>query len=228
LGEALRLAEQLYAQEKHSVVSPETAVRAWGYQALHGIARSNLAAMRQYGLTEKLKDGIRLSDTAIAILHPIDANQRADALRSAATSPELFQELASYDGASDGNLTGRLVQKGFTPDGAKKAIAAFRASMSLVDNEAESYSLSAEDGRNTDTEDAALTPPRTPGRPPLSQAESYVFPLPGGASAQITVIGGPLTLQGVEMLKGYLSLAAQAIATDSHQKEEASTQPSAD
>jgi hypothetical protein len=211
LPEAVEVIGKLHKAERRSTMTAEDAARAMGYNALHGPARSRLSALRKYGLLDEVQGGgFRLSDTAMTVLFPPSDEERAGVLKDAAFRPELFRELASQSDASDSNLVGRLVRQGFTPAGARAAVAAFRSTFSLAPAEEEVY-----DPDESEDEDVIqYTPPppgsrRSGGGQP--EAQSFIFPLADGIVAKLSLTGGTLTKQGVEMLGKYLTLAKDAV-----------------
>src|SRR2546422_815009 len=110
LGEAIDLAGQVWKKEQRTSVPPEVIAAAWGYRGLSGQPRIKMAALKKYGLLEQTKDGWRLSERALQILHhPQDSPEYREAVQAAAKGPELFQELyASHGKASDDALRAYL------------------------------------------------------------------------------------------------------------------------
>src|SRR5437867_12855179 len=95
LETAVQRAKALYEREGRSAVAPEVAVKAWGYRSLSGPSRSQIAALRHYGLIEQPSNGnLRLSNRALAlVLRSPDSPEYQAALRDAALTPALFREL---------------------------------------------------------------------------------------------------------------------------------------
>ena len=135
LSEAIERAGELYNREKKTHVSSELIAKAWGYKPSSGPVRTKIGALRQYGLLEGVKDVLRVSDLAIAILvHPEESKEREDALAEAALSPVLFQDIrTNKPQASDEALAAYLVtKKSFNEDAAKLCVTAFRDTMAIA------------------------------------------------------------------------------------------------
>src|SRR6266498_971419 len=112
LSEALQRVERLFEKEKRTIVQPVVAVVDLGFKALSGPSRTILSTIRKYGLLDELKQGIRVSDLAVAILHPANEEQRIRGLREAALKPDLFRDLyQTHLHASDGAIGAALIQR---------------------------------------------------------------------------------------------------------------------
>jgi hypothetical protein len=213
LPDAIESIQKLHKSAGKAVLAPEDAARAMGYNALHGPARSRISALRKFGLIDDTAGGIRLSPTALAILFPSSEDERRSTLLEAALRPDLFRELAAnFRSAPDQMLLGRLVREGFTEAGAKAAIASFRATMSLAGGEDADYNPG--EGEETPEMDAGFSTPIAPPARTPKVTQSLVFPLPNGAQAHISVVGGPLTKQAVETMAKYLDLAKDTLSDD--------------
>lgn len=214
LPDAIELIAKLYQQEKRSPADSEQAAHALGYNSMSGPARTKLSALRKYELVEDTANGVRISDLGMTILYPRSPEEKAEALRVAATSPALFREMASFPGASDGNLVSRLVRTGFTEAGAKLAVASYRKTMSLVPDEESEYSDADESA--TDAVNAAFGIPSVE-RPRSSAAasastKSLSIPLPGELQAELRWSGGPMTKRALDHLRKYLDLYEETIS----------------
>jgi hypothetical protein len=186
LPEAVELVTKLYQAEKRAPVDAERGALALGYRSLSGAARTKLSALRKFDLVEETGSGIRVSDLAMAILHPTNPHERQEALREAATTPALFRDLSEFPGASDENLISRLVRLGFTEAGARLAVASYRKTMSLVPGEASEYD--AEHDEFNEVLGAPELPRATQPRsaaPRSNQGSVLTIALPGGADAEL-------------------------------------------
>ncbi|MGI8707266.1 MAG: hypothetical protein ACR2LG_03545 [Actinomycetota bacterium] len=213
LPTAIDLVTKLHQKEKRAVVDPVLTVRAWGYTALSGLARSKLSALRKYGLIDDVGQGFRVSDRAMAILYPQSEDERQNSIHAAALAPELFSEMASHVGASDDNLAARLIRAGFTAAGARAAIASYRETMGLVSGEEAQYDA-------VDEESGVLS-----GSSPPSSGERAARPgvdvggLPSlryglydNVVVELKVSGGPLTARQIGLLREYLALQEKAVS----------------
>ncbi len=135
LTQAVEMAGKWYEREKRTNISPEAAAKALGYGALSGSARTAIGSLRQYGLVENAKDGLRISDLAMEIIHqPIGSPERTKALKQAAMRPPLIAELSSSHGdASDDSFRAYLItRRKFSPDGAGRFVPAFREALQIA------------------------------------------------------------------------------------------------
>jgi hypothetical protein len=214
LPEALDLVAKVYQREKRSPADPERIALALGYRSMSGPARTKLSGLRKFGLVEETGNGVRLSDLAMTILYPRTPDEKRDALRTAATTPGLFRELAEYPGASDDNLVSRLVRTGFTEAGARSAVASFRKTMSLAPEEATGY-----DGPDEEADEVLAAAPaalgterQRPGGQLPAGARTLSIPLPDGVMAELRWAGGPLTKRALGLLRKYLDLYEETIS----------------
>lgn len=208
LPDAVEMIERLYQAEKRSPADPEQVAHALGYNSMSGPARTKLSALRKFELVEDTASGVRISDLGMAILFPRGEDEHTEALRAAATTPALFRELASYPGASDGNLVSRLVRTGFTEAGAKLAVASFRKTMSLVPNEASGYNA-AHESETAMLATAAEPTARTTAEA-IGNTNGIVVTLPGGGRAELRLTGAA-SLDGISLLRSYLDLLEKSI-----------------
>jgi hypothetical protein len=217
LADAIELATKIFESEHQASMTHEVAAAAMGYGALHGPARRKLAALRTYGLLDSSGATVRISREAIAILHPRDEAERQAAIRSAAMRPELFRELASEPHASDANLTSMLIRRGFLPEGARKAVTAYRETISLLgrpegesqggDDLSEPSSAAWPTGSQGDVRSESTEAATAYG----TRAAEFVWLLPKGVKAYIRITGGDLTRESLAVLRRYLDVMELAI-----------------
>jgi hypothetical protein len=210
---AIELVGKLYEKERRTSVDADLAVRAWGYNVMSGRARGKLSALRKYGLLDGRGDSYRVSDRAMTIMYPSSPDEQAEAIRAAALSPELFADMASRDGASDDNLVSRLVRTGFTPEGARTAVASFRETMTLVSGELPRY-----DSPDAEQSPVIATPPVATTRdrmeratPDFSVTPTLRYGLYDNVVVEIKVSGGALSSRQIELLREYLALHEKAV-----------------
>lgn len=220
LGEAVKLANDVWAREKRSNAPASSIVQAWGYAGLSGNARTKISAMLKYGLLEEGKDGdLRLSERAVHILHnPLDSIERLDALREAALAPDLFMELhQTYEHGSDDTIKAYLItKKGFSDTGAEACLKAFRDTQEvarLVGMGVTPMTPQVEQKpRHT------FTPPESPGNaaqsrlppPPPDSVTTFRWPLSRGVTAEVRFIGDVKPAH-LDLLKQYLEVAKGAM-----------------
>jgi hypothetical protein len=137
LAEAIKRVEQVHARERQHPATREVIIKGMGYNGVHGTSLSAISAAIKYGLLEQHGKGgeYRVSDRAVAILHPHTAEEKAEAIHAAAISPALFAELLEhFKGGlpSDDNLRAYLVRRGFSQRSLPEVIQSFRDTMELV------------------------------------------------------------------------------------------------
>jgi hypothetical protein len=135
LPEAIQSITKVFAKENRHRADKEVLVKAMGYGGINGASLGSLSALLKYGLLEQQGADFRVSDRAMAILHPHTPAEKAKAIADAAHEPSLFAEmLADFPGSipSDDNLRSYLVRRGFSPSALSAVINAFRETMSLV------------------------------------------------------------------------------------------------
>src|SRR3954465_15455786 len=77
LSDTLDAASKLWAKEKRTPVSNETAAQHFGFKSLSGPARVMIGSLRQYGLIERTSDGhFKLTDRAVRALHGTPEQQQ--------------------------------------------------------------------------------------------------------------------------------------------------------
>src|ERR1700691_3266947 len=94
LKEAIERIKLVYAKDYQNRLSKAVIAEHMGYKGLSGASLPVLSALAKYGLLEGRGDETRVSDLAVEIIaHSLGSPERAEALKRAATSPELFAEL---------------------------------------------------------------------------------------------------------------------------------------
>jgi hypothetical protein len=139
LPEAISRATALYRAQHTHAAPREVVARGMGYSTLNGASASAISALHKYGLLERVGDEIKVSDRMMRILHPQSADERGNAIREAARSVQLFEELDErFPGRmpNDELLRNFLVRKGFAPAAVSSVILAYRETSELVGREA--------------------------------------------------------------------------------------------
>jgi hypothetical protein len=218
LTEAIAMADALWKKERRTAVPPEVAVKAWGYRGLSGASRSALGAMRQYGLVEDTPQGVRLTSTAMEILHqPANSQERADAITSAAMRPKLFKELAStHADASDDALRAYLLtRRNFTGEAAGRFIKSFRHALKLANPGASGYTEG--DIVSNETEQPDVMDGSEFFRSGVQQIRKpkvtlYSWPVGSGQIAEVRFVGEDVKPGQIDLLKDYLDVAKRAVS----------------
>jgi len=215
LSEAIERVRRLFDKEKRTLVQPLVAATDLGYKSLNGPSRTMLSALKKYGLIEELKQGLRVSDLAVAILHPTSEEQRLAALREAAVRPDLFRELQqTHANGSNDNIAHFLIQRGFSAQAATQAVTAFRDTMVVAKLDA-SGNNPPEDGAESEVTTMGTTIAfGKAGAPAASNAApvSLRWPLPGGVIAELRFTG-PVTKEHFDILERYLAIAKETAPT---------------
>jgi hypothetical protein len=152
LKEAIEKVKAVYEKDYQNKLPKAVMATHMGYKGLNGTSLPALSALSKYGLIEGRGDDTRVSDLGLAIVaHAPGTPERTQALRAAASAPELFAELNSkFPGgkASDAAIRSYLLTQRFIPSAADTAIRSYRETIQLVEAESGGYDSSpvAEDG----------------------------------------------------------------------------------
>lgn len=144
LKEAVHRVRAVYEKDYQNRVPREVIAQHMGYSGLSGKSLGVLSALQKYGLLEGRGDETRVSPLAVKIIaHESGTPERAEAIRAAASMPELFAELDARFGdgkGSDAALKAWLLVEGFIPGAAESAIRAYRETKEFVREETGTFS----------------------------------------------------------------------------------------
>jgi hypothetical protein len=135
LPDAITRVANIFSKEHQHPAPREVIVKDMGYNGIHGNSLGALSALSKYGLLERDGQDYRVSERAIAIIHPLDEESKAAALREAAQAPALFAEIfENFKGQlpSDENLRAYLIRKGFAESALTPVIDSLRETMQFV------------------------------------------------------------------------------------------------
>jgi len=153
LKEAVDRVRLVYEKDYTNRVPRAVIAQHMGYSGLSGKSLGVLSALGKYGLLEGRADETKVSALAVAILaHPPGEPERIEALKQAATAPELFRDLdeRSQGGrGSDPALKAWLQTEGFIPAAADAAIRAYRETKQLVEEESRGYAAVNQQAEST-------------------------------------------------------------------------------
>jgi hypothetical protein len=153
IREAVQKIGALYNAIGAHPTSREVIAKGLGYGGLSGASATTIGTLNKYGLLEGRGEEVKVSDRAMAILHPHSKEEHQEALRAAALEPELFRELSErFPGGSaphDELLRNYLLRNKFSPEAANEAILAYKETIEFVSGFATSY-----DSASTDQKDA--------------------------------------------------------------------------
>ena len=164
LSEAIDLTNKIFSSSRQNAVDREAAAKDLGYSGLTGQSAKMLSNLAHFDLIERSgKGGVRVTDTAVKILHPRRAEERQQALAEAAFSPGLFEEIRDSfpDGfVSENALRGFLMRRGFATAAVQPALRAYMETYSFLQQEqaTKSHGERAKDGDNPARSGAAGDP----------------------------------------------------------------------
>jgi hypothetical protein len=132
LKDAVEGVEKLFAEIQRSSVDGTTASKALGYSSENGAARTKLGALNAYGLIDRGKKLVNVTDLGIAIAHPLQ-DSRERGLKEAALRPPLFKEIwDNHRQCSESVLASTLVHKGLDTGSAAQAAKIFKANIAFA------------------------------------------------------------------------------------------------
>jgi hypothetical protein len=156
LKQAIGFAEKIFRADRTNVIDKEVAAEHMGYSGLTGRTLKLLAALSQYNLLDKAAKGkVRVSKTAVSILHGTDDKERKEALLNAARGPLLFRRIAeTFDQPSEKTITSFLMKEGFTDTAVAPVLRSYsETNLFLAANRvSESYRTSPKDGEESTSE----------------------------------------------------------------------------
>lgn len=162
LAQAIDLTAKIFKEDRSNVIQKEDAARHMGYSGLTGRTLKLMGALSQFGLLDKAAKGqVRVSKTAVEIIHPSDDEERRAAIARAGRSPTLFRRISgSFDNPSDRTITSFLVREGFTDRAIPPVLKSYRATNAFLaaNGVTDSYGNEGADGRESsdDEEEEAV------------------------------------------------------------------------
>lgn len=194
LPEAIQRVEQVFDRESRRPAPKEVVVVHMGYTSVNGASLGVVSALVKYGLLEKSKSDYRVTNRALAILHPEKPSERIKAIKDAAKDPILFAEIAEhFEGSppSDDNLRAYLIRRNFSTKALTIVVQAFRETMGLVNRETGEYTVLQPESPVDDGGSPVHQTPASSGsrsRPPLP-------PAPAGEPMRVSI-----TTTGLEVV----------------------------
>jgi hypothetical protein len=209
LPAAIQYARMIWEREKRTPTEMGVLATALGSTVVSGPVRSKVSSMRQYGLLEPVQGGLKVCDRALTLILQRAGQAEYDkAAEAAALAPPLFKELREdRPDASDEALNIYLVRdRGFSTEGAKKAIAAYRVTMAFAKLDGMSYPVVDE----AEPSEPGEREPEERSATAKASAANYVtfsFSLPSGVRAEVSFSGSrPPTRRDAQKLRQYLEL----------------------
>src|SRR5437899_1339094 len=92
LKDAVEAIQKLFTEIQRTELDGTTASKALNYASENGAARTKLGALNSYGMIDRGKKMVKVTELGIGIAHPLgDSRQRG--LKAAALRPSLFKEI---------------------------------------------------------------------------------------------------------------------------------------
>ena len=146
LREAIERTAKVYRAERTHKVEREAVAKDLGYGGLNGASISLISTLKEYGLLQEDKEGVRVTEDAVTILRAPEGDpDKEEALRRAAFAPRVFSELSETYGDNLNELPAetalqyRLEKKGFLERAASEVIRVYRDELELVSEEVPEY-----------------------------------------------------------------------------------------
>lgn len=234
LEAAIDLCKTVHTKERMHATTREVMSRTMGYNGVTGSAARALAALKYYGLIEKGEgdEAVKLTALVPQILHPENPTEKRNALRTAALSPKINQELFDKykdELPSDETLISTLVRKGYFESSAKEAISAYKATIAYLGSEHvelsgdgtaaisknEKFPISAKEaiGPGAVNQTLGTVGHQRPTNLNASSDETLKYRLGMDCSAEVAFTG-PVTQKNIRKLIALLQLNADAYPED--------------
>jgi len=128
LSQAIDLVGKIFREDRQNAIDKEVAAKHMGYSGLTGRTLKLMGALSQYGLIDKVAKGqVRVSQTAVSILHWSDESEKRGAIAKAGTSPVLFRRIRdTFDDPSERTITSYLIKEGFTDTAIPSVLRSYR------------------------------------------------------------------------------------------------------
>jgi hypothetical protein len=142
LKDAIEKIRALHKAIGQHPTSRDVVATSMGYRGISGASATAISTLNKYGLLEGRGDEVRVSDRAMAILHPHSDDELRAALREAAVQPALFGELAEkFPGTipNDDVLRNYLIGIKFTPQVVDGVISAYKETVEFVGGMEDGY-----------------------------------------------------------------------------------------
>jgi hypothetical protein len=186
LGQAIDLVGKIFREDRTNAIDKDVAAKHMGYTGLTGRTLKLLGALSQFGLVEKVAKGqIRVSKTAVSILHWSDEAEKREAIAKAGTAPVLFRRIRdSFEDPSDRTITSYLIKEGFTDTAIPAVLKSYKETNRFLADAgvSESYGLGAQEGADSfSDEDEDNEPMEEP------RIEDFRLPTPPPIDAPLAV-----------------------------------------
>jgi len=118
LPDAIKRTRRAFDLDRQAPLDRDVAAKHIGYGGRSGASDKTIGSIIQYGLFETAGKGeVRVAQLAVDIFHPLNAQQKREAIQKAAYLPEAFQLMRDRFGAgiipSEDAATSYLIREGF-------------------------------------------------------------------------------------------------------------------
>ena len=196
LKEAIEKAKKVYDVDRWNKISKSIVAEHMGYGSVNGASLSVISAVLKYGLLEGSSESMNITSRAVDIFErEFGDPDRVQAIKAAASEPDLFRELDSaFPGkVSDAAIRSHLITKrSFLPESAAKLIRAYRETRELLELE----SSGCNDDVNADSEGIVSLPNVDAPPTPISANAALVQPSSSGFDEERVLVTGPLSKSG--------------------------------
>jgi hypothetical protein len=202
LDQAIDIARKIFEHNRQNAIDREAAAKDLGYAGMTGSSAKTLADLIHFGLIERAgKGGVRVTDTAVRIMHPKNQEEKRSALLSAAYSPDLFNMIREQwpDGfVSENSLRSYLMREGFSSFAIAPVLKSYQKTYAFLQQEdaTESHSEPAQSERESVAEEQSSPP----GRSSVGRVVSIAGAPATGALGE--VIASSPRREGVSLVDG--------------------------
>lgn len=157
LPKGIELIRKVFSADRRNPIDREVAAKHLGYSGISGAADKVLGSLAHYGLLERAGKGqVRVTQTAVDILHPVSPAGKKRALQEAAFGPSIFGEIRAHfaDGLpSEAALRSWLMREEFLDRAILPVTKAYLGTCQYLEQEQaiESGGPSPEDSDRTDS-----------------------------------------------------------------------------
>lgn len=232
LREAIERVNKIYRANRNHRAEKEAVAKALNYGGLNGASVSLIGTLKQYGLLEEDKEGVKVTEDAITILRAPESDpERVQALRRAAFLPKIFAELREAYGEDlselpvETTLQFRLEKRGFLEKAAGEVIRTYRDNLEFASEEdaeyvgaegtfveplVENHGEQAQQTANIPKFPTAVSPNVSTPASSVEQdsLKEYLHVFAKGCEMRLLIDGVP-TQEAIDRLIGYLSLGKE-------------------
>lgn len=232
LPDAIARVRRVFDQDRRAPLDREVIAKHMGYSGISGAADKTIGSIMQYGLLERVGKGeVRVSQNAVDIFHPENAEQRRAALHAAAMMPPLFRSLRErFQGIPSADaLRSYLMRQNFLDRAINPVISAYTETCQFLEQEnawesggmpagsgSESFLIREDD--DAGEEDFSPPPPPPPGKKERQKMEGERTLMKGILSTDAdfeVLVSGPVGVKEIDRLIQKLELDKEILAEKS-------------